>query len=81
MRYTHRCPKCGSDEILRIPGTNEVHGVGNNIPVSKLVRHAILVTRYACTNCGFCEEWIDAPQDMERLKERYGDPAAPNGGQ
>ena len=28
-----------------------------------------MVSRYVCGACGFSEEWIDAPEDIAKLKE------------
>ncbi|OGN89927.1 MAG: hypothetical protein A2Y88_10945 [Chloroflexi bacterium RBG_13_48_10] len=65
------CPKCGSNEIIRIPGQAGAYGSGNNIPVGFWITSAIKVTRYLCGHCGFSEEWIDSPEDLEKLKEKY----------
>jgi hypothetical protein len=32
---------------------------------------AVGVTRYLCGSCGFIEEWIDAPDDIAKVKEKY----------
>jgi hypothetical protein len=33
---------------------------------------AISVTRYVCGQCGFSEERLDSPEDLEKLKKKYG---------
>ena len=67
MRRTLTCPKCGSHDILKIPGYSGAYGSGNNIP---LTFSAVKVHRYLCCRCGFSEEWIDE-EDIPRLKKKY----------
>ena len=69
MKNTKICPKCGSNDILRIEGTNNGYGGGNNIKSS--VFGVALVTRYLCCNCGFSEEWIEKDEDIKKLKKKY----------
>lgn len=71
MKNTKCCPKCHSDEIMKIPGTPQSHGYGNNIKVGITIFSAILVTKYLCCNCGFIEEWVDDSQDIEKIKNYY----------
>ncbi len=51
MKNTQKCPKCESDDILKIPGDVGPWGSGNNIAVALFTR--VLVTRYLCCECGF----------------------------
>ena len=66
------CPKCGSNEIIRVPGQVGVYGAGNNIPIGWTNLSSITVTRYVCGHCGFSEEWIDYRDSLEKLKKKYG---------
>ena len=59
MKNTKACPKCGSNDIIRIDGYTGPYGVGNNIMVGSTVFSAVNVNRYICCACGFTEEWID----------------------
>ncbi|MGL5351905.1 MAG: hypothetical protein ACRDA5_01120 [Clostridium sp.] len=70
MKNRSDCPKCNSNDIIRIPGKNGAYGVGNNIPAGFL--SVILVTRYLCGNCGYSEEWIDNKHDIEKLRNKFG---------
>jgi len=72
MKQTNVCPKCNSHGIIRIPGIAGAYGSGNNIPIGKTIFSAIKVTRYLCGHCGFSEEWIDDPGDLEKLKDKFG---------
>ena len=58
MKMKNKCPKCGSSDIIMIPGKSGAHGVGNNIQVGLTVFSAVLVNRYVCCECGYSEEWI-----------------------
>ena len=72
MKNTHTCPKCNSREIMRIEGRSGGYGGGNDIPAGSYSFRTVKVTRYLCGSCGFSEEWIDAPEDLHKLKEKYG---------
>ena len=65
------CPKCNSCDTIRIPGTRQSYGYGNNVKVGAALLSAVLVTKYLCCNCGFMEEWVDSPQDIEKIKAYY----------
>ena len=67
MKNTHICPKCKSEDIVRVPGADGV----NNIQVGWSIFSAVMVHRYVCCECGFSEEWIDR-DDILKLKEKYG---------
>lgn len=71
MKTSKICPKCNSQEIIRIPGQVRGYGVGNNILIGMTIFSAVKVTRYLCTSCGFSEEWIDDPEDIEKLKNKF----------
>lgn len=67
MKNTHICPKCKSEDIVRVPGSDGV----NNIQVGWSIFSAVMVHRYVCCECGFSEEWIDK-EDIPKLKEKFG---------
>jgi predicted nucleic-acid-binding Zn-ribbon protein len=71
MKKSNKCPKCNSQEIIRIPGRVSGVGAGNIIMTGMTVFSAVKVTRYLCTDCGFSEEWIDDPKDIEKLKNIF----------
>lgn len=68
MRNTNKCPKCGSDDIIRVNGSSRGYGAGNNIMIGMTIFSAVKVNRYICCNCGFCEEWIDK-DDISKIKK------------
>jgi len=72
MRNSQKCSKCQSTDIMRIPGDIRGEGGGNNIVVGWTFYSAVRVTRYLCGTCGFSEEWIDAADDIAKLKKKYG---------
>lgn len=72
MRNTKVCPKCGSHDIVVVPGSiGVVSGVGNNIYMGWF-RSAIRLPRYLCCGCGFSEEWVDDLNDLAKIKKKYG---------
>ena len=61
MLHTHRCPKCGAGDILRIPDTPGRYASGNNIYTSSVtLLGKIPVIRHVCLNCGYTYEGIRA---------------------
>ena len=66
MKNTKICPKCKSDDIIRIDGNAGAYGVGNNIMVGNTIFSAVNVNRYICCSCGYSEEWIDK-QDIKKV--------------
>jgi hypothetical protein len=76
MNKTGVCPKCGSQDIVVIPGSVNTFGAGNNIPMRLNILGglvAVKVTRYLCGGCGFIEECIDDAEDREKIKKKYGE--------
>jgi hypothetical protein len=71
MKHGNPCLKCHATNVLRVPGRVGAYGSGNNIPTGFWVTSAVLVTRYICLNCGFAEEWIDNPNDLAALYNKY----------
>lgn len=67
MKNNKICPKCNSNDIIRVNGGVGAYGAGNNIPTGRSGFDArINVNRYICCNCGFCEEWIDK-EDISKI--------------
>ncbi|HEX8627611.1 MAG TPA: hypothetical protein VF755_05520, partial [Catenuloplanes sp.] len=73
MRYTHACPKCRSSDIVRESGG--AAGGTNMIPMGFTTLSAVPIARYVCLNCGLVEEWVEAAQDLARLRKKFGKPA------
>ena len=73
MRRTKLCPKCGSRDIAIIPGSAGALGTGNHIALGCTIFGAVTVSRYLCGGCGFIEEWVDDPKDIEKVKRTYGE--------
>lgn len=73
MKRTRACPKCGSENIARIPD-NGRYANGNNIYLRSAVVLAgrIPMIKYVCCDCGYVEEWIESKADLEKIRERFG---------
>jgi ribosomal protein S27AE len=71
MKTTGKCVKCGSSDIIRIPGRIRPYGAGNNIPVGITIFSSVKVTRFLCGGCGYSEEWVEAPADIDKVRKRY----------
>lgn len=72
MKKSLTCPKCKSQDIIRIPGRVGEHFAGNNIPTGWTSSSAVKVTRYLCGNCGFIEEWIESSADIQKVRKKFG---------
>jgi hypothetical protein len=57
---------------MRIEGRMGGQAGHNDIPTGSFSFRTVKVTRYLCGSCGFSEEWIDAQEDLHKLKEQYG---------
>ncbi len=72
MKTTHRCPKCGSSQLIRIPDQPNRHASGNNIYTSKFTLiKKIAVIRYVCYHCGYVENWVEQQRELEELKRTF----------
>jgi hypothetical protein len=69
MKNSKKCGKCQSLDIIRVPG--EVAAIGNNIKLGGFSFWSVPVTRYVCATCGFTEEWVDAADDIAKVKRKY----------
>ncbi len=70
MKNTKLCPKCRSNDIVRIDGNAGAYGSGNNIMLGATIFSAVKVHRYICCRCGYSEEWIDK-SDIEKVKNSH----------
>jgi predicted nucleic-acid-binding Zn-ribbon protein len=60
MKNTGKCPKCGSLKVMRIDSDEP-----NYQRISVGIFSGVPVTRFLCRECGFTEEWIESPVDIE----------------
>lgn len=67
MKYSKKCPKCGSSDILYTKGYTGGYGAGSNIFYGMTVFSAVDVDRYICGNCGFIEHYVRTG-DIESLR-------------
>lgn len=72
MRPAVACVKCGSAAVVRVPAVKGGSGAGNFILFGLWTSKRVPVTRYVCSACGFCEEWIDDSADVARVVEKFG---------
>lgn len=73
MRRTHRCPKCGSPKIARVPD-NAHRYLGNSICVTRIAAvKRIPVARYVCCSCGYVENWVEEEQGLEEVRKNFLD--------
>lgn len=66
MKSTQKCPKCNSTQIILLGGVTfntKVYPYGmDDTGYSK-------VARFACTDCGYVEEYLSDEQELAQLKQ------------
>ena len=72
MKNSNKCPKCGSSDIIKIPGHAGAYGSGNNIMVGMTIKSTVPVDRYLCADCGYSEEWVDTDY-IDKIKKKFKD--------
>ncbi|HJB97593.1 MAG TPA: hypothetical protein H9710_03325 [Candidatus Acutalibacter pullicola] len=73
MKNAGRCPKCGSWHIVRVPDQPGRYASGNNIYTSRATLFGkIPVIRYVCCACGYVENWVESPQQLEEIEKAFG---------
>lgn len=72
MKNTNKCPKCGSSDIIKVPGYAGAYGSGNNIMVGMTINSAVPVDRYLCASCGYSEEWVNT-DNIDKIKKKFKD--------
>ncbi len=70
MKHSNQCIKCDSSYIMKIKGGSTWTGAQNYILASSIKQ--VFVTRYLCGNCGYSEEWVDDPKNLDLLIKKYG---------
>lgn len=71
MKNTKICPKCGGDDILKIPGMGPYGRNNSHIKTGHTAFSDILTDRFACCKCGYSEEWINTGE-ISDLKKLFG---------
>lgn len=71
MKITAVCPKCKSENILKIPGDQFSIGRGTNIPTGLSKGSVVEVVRYFCSDCGYLESWVDTEENRKKVIKKY----------
>ena len=66
MKNTKICPKCCSQQIVKISGGK--HDQSNNFAIGYPSYAKIRVDRYCCLSCGYSEEYINK-QDINLIQD------------
>ncbi len=68
MKATGICPKCGSDQVSRVPG----HQDETSIIVDWAgYLGSVPVARYVCCACGYVESYVELPEDLDRIRRKF----------
>ncbi|MEM9918869.1 MAG: hypothetical protein AAF990_12280 [Bacteroidota bacterium] len=79
MRYTLRCPKCDSKNVVEVIGANI--NQQQKIPLTKWSMRSATLDRYICADCGYTEEYVQltdtfkkwARKRLNEQERRYDD--------
>ncbi len=68
MRYTFLCPKCNSNAVIEIIGSNV--NQHTKIPLNKWSLRNAILDRYICTECGYTEEYIQLTDSFKKWLQK-----------
>lgn len=68
MKHTRCCPKCHSDNIVRVPDNPGRYASGNN---TITLFGKIPVIRYVCCNYGYVENWVENRHELYEIKKTF----------
>lgn len=72
MKDSGICPKCGSRNVVRIPDTGR-YASSNSIYTTRATLFGkIPVIRYVCCSCGYVENWMERPDELDRISQQFG---------
>ena len=79
MKFTYKCPKCASNNVLEIIGTK--YNAQHTIPLTKWSIKSAALDRYICADCGYTEEYVQmddsfrkwANKNLNRQDRKYDD--------
>ncbi|TFH36429.1 MAG: hypothetical protein E4G99_04995 [Anaerolineales bacterium] len=66
MKSSRQCPKCSSSQVVQLGGVTFNSKV---YPSGFEDTSYSLVARYACTDCGYVEEYLEDPKELAHLKK------------
>lgn len=66
MKNSIKCPKCQSEQVVKI-NPNDSMGIRISTGAMSMAK----IAHYVCCNCGYLEEWIDSPVDLDKIKKKY----------
>jgi predicted nucleic-acid-binding Zn-ribbon protein len=68
MKKSGRCPKCESNNLIVIPGSDGV--MGRSVLIGMTVFSGVSFERFVCSSCGYSEEWFDH-KAVEKLQNKF----------
>lgn len=67
MKHSFTCPKCSSTDVVFFEGSK--YNQASIVYLNRLGA-AAAIDRYACTHCGFTEQWIQMDEKFNRWVEK-----------
>ena len=69
MKFSNQCPKCESSNLVKESKKSNPYYT-NYVYVKKNWASYISLTRYICLHCGYTEEWVDKPDELEKIEKK-----------
>lgn len=71
MKKSGKCPKCGSKELIKVPGDTMPANAGRFIMTGLTNLSSVVFDRYVCSQCGYSEEYFDY-DGIAKLSKKFG---------
>jgi len=68
MKITESCPKCKSNEVVKIDNWSVQQFSHIKIGIISVAE----VAHYVCCECGYIESWVESSHELKKIKEKYG---------
>ncbi len=66
MKTSKHCPKCGSDNIIKVK-------YSHNSKIFTGFLEQVKIAKYVCIKCGYIEEWIEKQSDLVKIGDEYSE--------
>ena len=70
MKKSGKCPKCGTREIVLVPGKLVPAGNGRSIMLGHSALSSALIDRYICLECGYSEDYFDE-NELQKITDKF----------
>ena len=69
MKNTRACPKCGSKDVVEVPG-GAFSPLGQGGFMGTGGFGTARIDRWVCCTCGYSEAWVE-PEKLQRIRKNW----------